>query len=445
MQQPGKIYLKSLFALPVIPTAAALLCGTCGTALAAPPPPEFIIRQTIEGTEAGDRSGIQLSRTRYLIEWGRLREQIEKGRAIRRMPAMPPAGVGAAPPSGAPAGVPPKNAPKPPKNETFSLHVDNAGFSDSTGMMREGIIYVNRNLSGSRDRLTMEWFRAQGVDTGALEYCLPLDAKGSSADFTLISSASNVVYGAARAKDINGHSKAAVVTLRTPIINTRDQHTEIGLQYFYGKMTTDMGKIFPAMGIGRGTVLDSQYHRWNPYISFIHYSDSSVLFHKHSFVAGRSSSLARGHANYLKYELSLGYTKDYEHGQKLHARLDGQLTNHRRLSSFERFYLGGMSRVRGYKESILHGDEGFCAGVEYYVPLEKTRHLSAFTFFDGGRVYGSALATSANSTMLSTGIGLAYKNRGLIANITLGVPLKREIANEKVPPTRLNFMMHWTF
>jgi hemolysin activation/secretion protein len=431
--------------LPLIPTAAALLCGTPSPALAAPPTPEFIINRTIEGTETGDRSGIQLSRTRYLLEWGRLREQIAKGRAMRRMPAMPPAGAVGAPPPGAPAGGPPKNLPKPPKNETFSLHVDNGGFSNSTGMMREGIIYVNRNLSGNKDRITMEWFRAQGVDTGALEYCLPLDKKGSSADFAYISSASNVVYGATRAKDINGHTKAAVITLRTPIVDNRDQHTEIGLQYFYGKMTTDMGKIFPAMGIGRGTVLDSQYHRWNPYISFIHYSDSSVLFHKHSFIVGRSNSLSRGHDNYLKYEFSAGYIKDYEHGQKLQVRLDGQLTNHRRLSSFERFYLGGMSRVRGYKESILHGDEGFCAGIEYYVPIEKTRHLSAFTFFDGGRVYGSALETSANSTMLSTGIGLAYHNGGLHADITLGFPLKREIANEKVSPTRLNFMVHWNF
>lgn len=443
MQQTRKIHPKSILKLSVIPTAAALLCGICSTSFAAPPTPEFIIRKTIEGTEAGDRSGIQLSRTRYMLEWGRLREQIGKDRAMRRMPAMPPAG--AVPPSGAPAGAPPKNLPKPPKNETFSLHVDNGGFSDSTGMMREGIIYTNRSLTGNKDRLTMEWFRAQGVDTGALEYCLPLDKKGSSMDFVLISSASNVVYGAARAKDINGHSKGAAITLRTPLKVTRDLRTEIGLQYFYGQMTTDMGKIFPAMGIGRGTVLDSQYHRWNPYISFIHYTDSTVLYHKHSFIAGRSNSLSRGHASYLKYEISAGYIKDYEHGQKLQARLDGQLTNHRRLSSFERFYLGGMSRVRGYKESILHGDEGFCAGIEYYVPIEKSRHLSAFTFFDCGRVYGSALPETTNSTMLSTGIGLAYNNGGLHANLTLGIPLKREIANEKVSPTRINFMMHWNF
>ena len=111
----------------------------------------------------------------------------------------------------------------------------------------------------------------------------------------------------------------------------------------------------------------------------------------------------------------------------------------------ERFYLGGMNSVRGYKESMLHGDEGFAASVEYSVPVEKSRHLSAFTFVDGGRIYGTAMGNSDNSTMLSTGVGLTYSNKGLNASVSLGVPLKREIVAEKVPTTRLNFMMHWSF
>ncbi|MDY6295437.1 MAG: ShlB/FhaC/HecB family hemolysin secretion/activation protein [Schwartzia succinivorans] len=440
-----KYYMKKI---PVALAAFMLLSGVSDTALAAgPPTPEYIMDLTIAGTGAGDRSGIQLFRTRYMLEFARLREQIGKDRAMRRMQQKP---EGTKPPSasvnsGAPSGSMPPNRPKPPKSETFTLHVDNAGFSDSTGMMREGVIYTNRNLSGNKDRLTMEWFRAQGFDTGALEYCLPLDKKGSSADFVFISSANNLVYGAMRARDVNGHSKAAVVTLRTPVTSTRDLRTEAGLQYFYGRMSTDMGKVFPAMGLFRKTVLDTQYHRWSPYIAVTHYTDSTVLYHKHSLVLGNESTLSFGHRHYIKYELNAFYEKDYEHGQKLKARFDGQLTNRRQMSSMERFYLGGMNSVRGYKESMLHGDEGFAASVEYSVPIEKSRHLSAFTFVDGGRIYGTAMGNSDNSTMLSTGIGLTYSNKGLNASVSLGVPLKRDIVDEKVPPTRLNFMMHWVF
>ncbi|MBQ4151908.1 MAG: hypothetical protein II591_02580, partial [Schwartzia sp.] len=169
MKIKAKYYMKKI---PAALAAFMLLSGVSDHALAAgPPTPEYIMDLTIAGTGAGDRSGIQLFRTRYMLEFARLREQIGKDRAMRRMPQKPDGTKphASAANGGAPSSSRPSNAPKPPKTETFALHVDNAGFSDSTGMMREGVIYTNRSLTGDKDRLTMEWFRAQGVDTGALE------------------------------------------------------------------------------------------------------------------------------------------------------------------------------------------------------------------------------------------------------------------------------------
>ena len=188
-----------------------------------------------------------------------------------------------------------------------------------------------------------------------------------------------------------------------------------------------------------------------PYISFTHYGDSSILYHKHSFPITRFQNTASGYweqnTNYISYRLNMLYQKKYRHGQMFSARLDGQLAGDKDRSSADRFYLGGTSSVRGYEESFIGGNKGAALGLTYQVPLDKKQRFNAFTFFDYGWVSDDIDLNASSYSAYSTGLGLSASVKNVYASMTLGIPLKRdyEFTTKKVSNTRFDFVMSATF
>ena len=352
-----------------------------------------------------------------------------------KSPGRLPAGAsGAAPPSA--KGRTPQGLPR----QQFSLHVDNCGQTN-TGLWREGLFYTNRDLTGRRDRLAAMYMRSQGTNGASVLYSVPLGKKGVALDLTYINSVSEVV-GPLRALGVHGFAWSVGANLRFPLAISRARRVEAGLAWDFSRQNVDMDHL-PRFGI-RAQVLKARYNRFTPHISFAHYGDSSLLYHRHEVTFGNASTLVHGHQNYAKYQIKAFYHKRYAHGQMLKARFHGQFVGKENLASLERFYLGGLASVRGYKESLISGDHGFAAGVQYQVPVSKDRRFSAFTFLDYGRVYGDS-APARQTAMLGTGLGLAYDTRDIHATLTLGLPLERHIAGEHVGSTRVHFMVHASF
>lgn len=149
----------------------------------------------------------------------------------------------------------------------------------------------------------------------------------------------------------------------------------------------------------------------------------------------------------MSYQLSMLYQKKYKHGQMFSARFDGQLAGNKDRSSADRFYLGGVSSVRGYEESFIGGNKGVTVGLTYQTPLNKKQTLHAFTFFDYGWVKDDIDLNASSYSLYSTGVGLSATYKNLYASLTLGIPLKRsyEFTTEKVDNTRFDFVCSATF
>lgn len=106
-----------------------------------------------------------------------------------------------------------------------------------------------------------------------------------------------------------------------------------------------------------------------------------------------------------------------ERGTQLFFRGDIQLANNT-LLPLERFALGGMNTVRGYRQNELVRDEGYAVAVELRYPLfaepEKDGHrFSLVPFFDLGGVSADRHALSPQSyqtsqTLMSTGLGFQW-------------------------------------
>lgn len=91
---------------------------------------------------------------------------------------------------------------------------------------------------------------------------------------------------------------------------------------------------------------------------------------------------------FFKYNLDVTRIQALIRGAILVGRLSGQLTPDN-LVPLEQFQIGGAQTVRGYREGVLTGDQGFYSSLElrvpsYFLPEKWERNIQWLGFFDAG-------------------------------------------------------------
>lgn len=321
-----------------------------------------------------------------------------------------------------------------PKKEMISVYADNAG-SDSSGIWREGIFYNNKSLNGHRDSLNISTMFSKGTNSVSAVYQTPIGHSGTKLALSYSTNSVHIIDGDLKDMDVQGHSSAFGISFVQPLRITENLRTEANFDYGYQNSQTDF------LGIHW---VDDTANNYTLGYSITDYGNSSVTYQKHNYRVGGSKNIDGQSTDYGKYMFNSMYQKGYAHGQMLSARLDGQWSSTNYLPSAEQFYIGGAYSVRGYKESLLGGDSGFSTGLEYSVPLDKNKTTSMFTFFD----YGQVLGDSAFDDHILAGVGIGIKStidQKIYTNLTLGIPLMRELNGTQVSKTRLHFMINGQF
>ena len=332
---------------------------------------------------------------------------------------------------------------EPEKNQSVTLYLDNNGY-ETSGRFRQGIFYNMRSLTGIRDSLRLSYLRSRGTNVYSAGYSVPISKLGTRLDLDYSGNTTKVIKGSTEWLNIKGDAHAVGLAIRHPLRVDGKHRDEVGLQYLNQKSTTKFRRT--------GTWTEDKRNTFIPYISFTTYGDSSIFYHKHSIPITKYENTASGNyendSNYASYKLNMLYQKKYKHGQMFSARLDGQLAGSRNRSSADRFYLGGVSGVRGYEESFdVGGNKGVTVGLTYQAPLNKKQTLHAFTFFDYGWISNDVDLNTSSYSAYSTGVGVSASYKNLYASLTLGIPLKRsyEFTTEKVDNTRFDFVCSATF
>lgn len=325
-----------------------------------------------------------------------------------------------------------------PRNQTVTLYVDNDGYKNS-GRWREGIFYNLRSLSGYRDALRSSFIRSQGTKAWSLGYSVPVSKRGMRLDFNYAGNKTEVTNGELKPLGVEGKSNSFALTWRVPFRMTEHSRHETGLQYVYQTAETELGH-----GTGRIVPwVDDKIQRVAPYVSFTHYGNDAVFYHKHAFVLARRKDIDSVSDTGKLYRLSSFWQKRYKHGQLWQGRLDGQLTSSDYLASSDRFFIGGVNSVRGYEEGFIGGERGLSAGIEYHIPLDKARHFSVFPFFDWGTVSGDT--APEHHTLMSAGWGIAARYKHIYSTLTMGFPLKKDFYENHLSSTRVDFSLSATF
>ncbi|MBA4372603.1 MAG: ShlB/FhaC/HecB family hemolysin secretion/activation protein, partial [Thermodesulfovibrio sp.] len=100
-----------------------------------------------------------------------------------------------------------------------------------------------------------------------------------------------------------------------------------------------------------------------------------------------------------------------ESGLQAFFRADAQLTSDQ-LLSMEKFSVGGMESVRGYRKNILVRDNGISSSLEIRLPLIRTEKrddiLQLIPFLDYGRSWNSGKESSGPQNIASAGAGIRW-------------------------------------
>ncbi len=130
-----------------------------------------------------------------------------------------------------------------------------------------------------------------------------------------------------------------------------------------------------------------------------------------------------GDAQFTKVEGSTGWFFPLFWGTSLHVKLAaGQVFENEteKLPVYERFFLGGLSSIRGFKYGRISptdpvsgerigGDKMWYSNIEYIFPLMKTQGINGFAFFDAGEVLEDEEdLDSSENIKRAAGVGLKW-------------------------------------
>lgn len=321
-----------------------------------------------------------------------------------------------------------------PQKETFGLFSDNAG-SETSGLYRGGFFWQDRSLSGVRDSLMATSVFSEGTKSFGLAYNAPINASGTKVGLTYSANSVHITDGPMEDLDVRGHATAYGVSVTHPVVTTETVKAEAGVDYTWQNSQTDFAGM---------DWIDDTVQGASLFYDQIDYGRTTVFYQRHAVRVGDYEDITGRTSGFTLYRLNTLYQKVFPSGQAFTARLDGQLSRTDYLPSAEQFYIGGIYSVRGYTESLLSGDGGALASVEYSVPLTGDKKTSAYVFLDGGWVWGESAYD--DSSLVGAGFGVKTSlGDHMYFNVSMGFPLIRTINDEEQSRARVHFSFNSQF
>ncbi|MCH4188656.1 MAG: BamA/TamA family outer membrane protein [Megasphaera sp.] len=321
-----------------------------------------------------------------------------------------------------------------PQRDVFGIFSDNAG-NDTSGLYRGGFWWQDRSLTGNRDSLFLSTVFSKGTKAGSAAYTIPIDNSGTKFGFGYSANSVHIIDGPLEPLNVKGHSYSYNFNLTHPLVTTETLRSELGLTYDYQHSQTDFAHIH---------WINDKIRSFGVFYDQTNYGKTAVFYQKHGYRFGSYTNIYDRTRHYGKYTLNTLYQKSFPSGQMWTIRMEGQLSSTQYLPSAEMFYIGGMYSVRGYTESLLGGDGGVSASVEYSVPLTKSKRTSAYIFLDGGRVWGDS--AFGDRSLIGTGFGIKTNIQDhAYINIGMGFPLIRTINNAEQSRARVHFSFNSQF
>ncbi|BBC24974.1 ShlB/FhaC/HecB family hemolysin secretion/activation protein [Pseudanabaena sp. ABRG5-3] len=318
------------------------------------------------------------------------------------------------------------------KSSNLQLNLDN-NRAPSVGTFRRRLQFIENNLTGLGDSITVGYSNTDGSNAYDLSYNIPINPYNGTIALSFSNSNSNVIEQPFNSLDIYSNSTAYDLTYRQPLVQTPNQEFSIGLTTSYRESLASILKIpFPlSAGADNNGVTKLTALRF--FQEYTQRSGQSVFAMRSQFslgigVLGATINEQAPDSRFLSWRGQAQYVSLLAPDTLLLLRGDLQLAD-RALLPLEQIGFGGQDSLRGYRQDFLFGDNGTNLSVEFRMPVLRVPEIEGLLqltpFIDAGLVWASSGEANPNpNALIGSGLGLRWTmgNR-LTGRLDYGFPL----------------------
>lgn len=321
--------------------------------------------------------------------------------------------------------------------QPYELHLGMDNYTPPTvGAYTGRLDGLVRNLTGWGDFLRVNLAGSEGTKTIGAYFSMPLNAYDTRLNLGYQGNESEVVDSNLKSLGIENSFMDVNVGISQPLYRSLNRIFSVEAQFAFKQTNTSLNPDFIAafpMPLGEG-VEENGKAKASVFRFIQNYLDRDaerVLSLRSTMNAGvdffnatiNPNGIADG--RFFSWVGQLRYLRKLdERGSEFFMRSDIQLASES-LLPLERFALGGINTVRGYRQNELVRNEGYAVALELRYPLFSQQTLNGHQlklvpFFDIGGVFSSTRfdgTQEASKTLMSTGLGLQWSWRALDADL----------------------------
>lgn len=314
-----------------------------------------------------------------------------------------------------------------------------------------------RNLTGWGDFLRVNISGSEGTKNIGGYFSLPLNSKDTRFNISYQGNASNVIDSKWKNQNVDTGFMDFNAGISHPLYKTLNRVLALEGQIAYRQTKTTVLGIPLPLGEGGEENGKARVSVLRCIQNYLQRDELQVLSLRSSMNIGVDALDATINPNgasdgrYFSWLGQLRYLYKFDQqGTQLFIRGDVQLSSGR-LLPLERFALGGVNTVRGYRQNEMVRDEGYAVAVELRYPLlpdqtQEGHHLNLVPFFDLGGASTDSIAGRPSATLMSTGLGLQWSWKQLDADFYWARALSNFDSSSRGDPNLqdqgINFRFH---
>ena len=325
------------------------------------------------------------------------------------------------------------------KARSVTARLDNLR-SPAVGSFRRVVGFTHNNVLGFGDRFNFTFYNTDGSNTiDDLSYTVPVNAYNGKIDFKFRLASSKLIRPPAIPFDIISDFREYNLTYTQPILQSPNQEFILGLGLDRKETRSFVGDLpfrvlIDANDRGETNLSILQFFQefTNRNSRQVFAARSQFNFGINDFNLDTNNNLANfqlPQSRFFSWRNQIQYLRLLNPNLLFLVRSDLQLAD-RPIFSLEKFSLGGLYTVRGYRQDLILADNGFATSAELRATLARFPSFDGsfqlIPFVDFGTAWndpGSPIALDT-TTLAAVGLGLSFNiGNNFTARIDWGQPL----------------------
>ena len=318
------------------------------------------------------------------------------------------------------------------------LFVNNSR-TPSVGSFQRGVELNHNNVLGYADRFSFIFRDTDGSNDFDTSYSIPFNSLDGTVGLRYRYVDSNIIEGDLEELDIESQTDELELTLRQPLLRTASSEStqEFALGLEFSRQTNEVtvgNEPFPDLSPGADADGETKISALRFFQDWTRRTRKDVFAVRSQLSAGldifdATENVGAPDSKFVSWRGQVQWLRQLQASSNINLllRSDIQLSSDD-LVPLERFSLGGINSVRGYRQDALLGDSGIFTSAEVIIPFYRWSNgqssVSAIPFVDFGTTWSNSDERLEEDTVVSLGVGVRLDlSDTLNARIDYGIPL----------------------